>query len=208
MEMTCTMGLVKLKTLAKRIERATNECELTSIQVANRKLVNGKTAEDFKDEAKAKWQKVTDLIKYRNEIKKALVKSNAKTKIKVGDQEMTIAEAVDMKNAIDFEVTLLSKIKEKLNVDMNQVATHNANVDRQLDDQISKMVDASTESKDSFMKLYRDENTAKLINPVDVEKKIEKMERKIDTFLENIDEALSVSNASTTIVVGMEEPKE
>ena len=62
--------------------------------------------------AKADYQSIEALIKRRNAIKSAIVVSNATTKIEVAGVKMTVAEAIERKTSISYDIQLLDKLKE------------------------------------------------------------------------------------------------
>lgn len=55
----------------------------------------------------ASYDKVMGLISYRHKIKALVVQSNACTKVIVGKEEMTVAEAIERKQSIQYEKDLL-----------------------------------------------------------------------------------------------------
>ena len=84
--------------------------------------IQGKTINDFKDHMKACHNKVTDLINRRNAIKRAVVLSNATTKIKVGNEEYTVAEAIEMKNhGMEFKTHYLRTIANQNYAAQNEI---------------------------------------------------------------------------------------
>ncbi|WP_342557078.1 hypothetical protein [Lysinibacillus sp. FSL P4-0201] len=91
-------ALTELKMLTLRIEAATNE---VSAVVANRKSnrkINGVDIPGYEKQMQASYDKVLGLISYRNKIKALVVQSNANTKVLVGKEEMTVAEALNGNN--------------------------------------------------------------------------------------------------------------
>ena len=107
MEMTIHAALAELKKLDQRINRAIRNGRFVGTikgQKWNEKVQNTvETREEFKVTAKAAFDSATDLIKRRNEIKRAITLSNATTKTKVGEKEMTVAEAIEMKTSIEYK---------------------------------------------------------------------------------------------------------
>lgn len=96
--------------------------------------VNGKiTKEAFKANAKADFQSITDLIKRRNTIKSAIIKSNAVTMVEVAGKTMTVAEAIDKKSAIDYEQNLLNKLNKQYITSIEKVNKENTKVDESIE---------------------------------------------------------------------------
>ena len=79
---------------------------------------------------KSSYDKATDLIKRREAIKRAVVLSNAVTKVTVADKEYTVAEAIEMKNhGMDFKKLLKQKIKKQYDAAMAQIITENGKLE-------------------------------------------------------------------------------
>ena len=97
-KMTVHKALAELKVIDSRISKAINEGAYVVANKHSNEKIHGKTINDFKEYMKSCHNKVTDLINRRNAIKRAVVLSNATTKIKVGNDEYTVAEAIEMKN--------------------------------------------------------------------------------------------------------------
>ena len=141
-------------------------------------------------------------------IKKAVVKSNAVTEVTIGDETMTVAEAIEYKNTgIDYLVSLNNKmINEYSNVKANVTrANGDALIERANDHVIrlyggkEKDVSASVieEARTNFINM----NSLDIIDPINVDKEINNLTDYIDNFRSKVDSALSVSNATTIIEV-------
>ena len=96
--MNIHQALVELKTLNKRIESAIREGEWVVANKHSNGKIGGIDLKDFVEEVKSRYQKVTDLIARAEAIKRAVVNSNAITKVTIAGKEYTVAEAIDMKN--------------------------------------------------------------------------------------------------------------
>ena len=53
------------------------------------------------------------MIKRRNQIKSAIIASNAVTMVEVAGVRMTVAEAIDKKSSIGYEKELLARLSEQ-----------------------------------------------------------------------------------------------
>ena len=110
-KMTIHRALTELKMLHNRIDSATGE--VTAV-VANRKSntkINGIEINEFMKNMQGSYDKVVGLIAYRNRLKALVVESNAKTIVKVGSQQMSVAEAIERKQSIAYEQVLLTKLR-------------------------------------------------------------------------------------------------
>ena len=99
-KLTIHRALTELKMLNHRIEATTHE---VSVVLPNRKSnekINGIEIKDYEKQMQASYDKVTSLIEYRNRIKALVVESNAITKVIIGKDEMTVAEAIERKQSM------------------------------------------------------------------------------------------------------------
>jgi len=209
-KMTVHKALAELKVIDSRINKAIMEGTYVIANKHSNEKIQGKTVNDFKDHMKSCHQKVTDLINRRNAIKRAVVLSNAVTKVKVGDVEYTVAEAIEMKNH-----GMLFK-----SAYMRTVANQNAGAQMELNRNSGEAIEKRAEKyildviaaqpKDAKMtvdsdamkalrKTYIENNTYDLIDPLNATKLIEDLSNEVDEFNTEVDAALSVSNALTVI---------
>ena len=209
-QMTIHRALAELKVIDNRINKAIAEGTYVIANKHSNEKIAGKTINDFKDYMRSCHNKVADLINRRNAIKRAVVLSNATTKVKVDDVEYTVAEAIEMKNHG-------MKFKEYyMHVVTNQNATAQAELNRNSGEAIEKRAEKyildviAAQPKDAKMsidseamkalrKTYIENNTYDLIDPLNVTKMIEELSTEIDKFNTEIDSILSVSNAITVI---------
>ena len=94
-QMTVHKALAELKIIDSRIENAISGGTYVVANKHSNTKIHGVTIDEFKTQMKSDFQKVTDLIARRNAIKRAVVASNATTKVKVGNVEYTVAEAIE-----------------------------------------------------------------------------------------------------------------
>lgn len=95
--MTIHKALCELKTLDSRIKKAIEGSVFVFANKHSNAKVSGKTISAYSDEVKSAYQSACDLIARRDAIKRAVTLSNATTKVTIGGQEYTIAEAIEMK---------------------------------------------------------------------------------------------------------------
>ena len=206
--MNIHQALVELKTLNKRIESAIREGEWVVANKHSNGKIGGIDLKDFVEEVKSRYQKVTDLIARAEAIKRAVVNSNAITKVTIAGKEYTVAEAIDMKNN---GIERLRILVRRLNHDytLAKGTADHANgteLERRADDYVRTMIgNTDVKGMTDEIKRLRDEfikaQTVELIDPIDALKQIEQLNDQINSFEMNVDSALSVSNALTTIEV-------
>lgn len=208
--MTVHKALAELKVLDSRIESAILSGDFVITKKNNQDTVKGKTVEQYKAKATEAFQKASDLIRRRNAIKNAVVVSNAKTMVKIGDKEYTVVEAIEKKNhGMDYYIQLRDILRQQLSKQKTELEKHNASLQQKAEQFAVAMMggkdvkDVKTDSDEyvASMNTYIKANTMTLLDPLGIEAKIEELDDMINTFLPEVDAALSVSNAVTTITV-------
>ena len=209
-KMTIHKALAELKTMDDRITKAIRNTTYVMAVKHSAEKINGVKINDFKDNMKSGYQKVEDLIARREAMKRAVVLSNATTKVKVGDKEMTVAEAIEMKNhGMEFRSMLLRQINSAYISAQNELTRNSGDILEKNAEQYVLSVIAA-QPKDSKMsvdseamkglrKTYIENNTYDLIDPMNIAKVIETLDAEINEFNAEVDAALSCSNALTVI---------
>ena len=208
MQISITRALSELKVLQKRFEKEVSQLEAISVQHGMTLIKNSSVKpEDFEKNAKAQLQSIEALQKRILEIKTKIQQSNAVTVVKIGSQEMTVLEAIIKKSLIENQKTLLARLKRQMitaNDSFEQaVSVNEGKVVKQLEDatknttvkldpEMEKQIKATVET------LY----PVKMIDPCKISEKIKALEEEIEDFENNVDFALSESNALTLIEVG------
>lgn len=205
-KMTVHEGLSTLKTLNKRIAKEINSCVFVNSNKHSNVKIDGRTIDDYKNEIKSNYQTVTDLIKRREALKRAITLSNATTTVTIADKIMTVAEAIEYKNTgIEFKQQLLNAITEqytktKYYVDANNGVT----LEDKADNYVQRMFGNKESGVDNTVisqakQQYIDNNTLDIIDPLNVSKIMQELQDEIDLFKSKVDSALSTSNALTMI---------
>lgn len=209
-KMTVHKALAELKTLDARITKAIHETPYVLAVKHSAEKINGVKISDFKDQMRSGYQKVDDLIKRRDAMKRAIVLSNAITKVKIGDKEMAICEAIDAKNhSMEFKDMLLRSMTSAYTNAQNELARNGGEALEKKAEQYVLAVIAA-QPKDSKMSVdsdamktlrqtYIDNNTYDLVDPMNIAKVMEKLDAEINEFNAEVDAALSCSNALTVI---------
>lgn len=202
MEMTIHAALAELKKLDQRINRTIRDGIFIGTikgEKSNEKVQNTvETKEEFKVTAKATFDSVTDLIKRRNEIKKAITLSNAITKTKVGEKEMTVAEAIEMKNSIEYKKDLKRALDVQYSSAINMIQAANEKVEANMDKILESM---GKDANKEFIDNYRATYSYYVVDPISIKERIEELSKEIEDFESNVDIALSISNATTIITI-------
>ena len=207
-KMTVHKALCELKTLDARITKAIQGSTYVFANKHSNAKVSGKTISAYSDEVKSAYQSACDLIARRDAIKRAVTLSNATTKVTIGGQEYTIAEAIEMKN---HGIPMQQKLLDKLIKD-NQSARQQANdgngeyLEMRADEYVKSLygnVDMKGASEE-IKKVRADFIAAQmmeLVDPIGISAEMKRLDETITGFTVEIDAALSVSNALTEITV-------
>ena len=209
-KMTIHKALAELKTMDDRINKAIRNTTYVLAVKHSAEKINGKTVANFKEDMRSGYQKVTDLIARRDAMKRAVVLSNATTKVQVGGKEYTVAEAIEAKNhGMEFKSALLYQMNSAYVSAQNDLTRNGGEALEKKAEQYILAVIAA-QPKDSKMSVdseamqimrqqYIDNNTYDLVDPMDIAKVIEALDAEINEFNTEVDAALSVSNALTVI---------
>lgn len=206
-KMTIHKALCELKILDSRINNAISSARFCLANKHSNEKVNGVTVEEYQETMKASYNKASDLIRRREAIKRAVVLSNAKTIVKIGGKEYTVAEAIEMNNhGIDLKLQLKNTMKKQYDSAMTTIISKNSVVDDKATEYVvglfgQKESKTANEEYEKARKSYIEANTMELIDPVNILEKIEALEVEIADFTTEVDSALSVSNALTEITV-------
>lgn len=206
--MTIHKALAELKVLESRIRKTVGDGTYCVANKHSNEKINGVSVEDYKKVMQGAYDKAIDLIARYKAVKKAVTLSNAKTVVKIGDEEYTVAEAIWMKNhGVEFDELLLNELREQYNKAQAKILKQNGNDLEQRAEQYVVGIYGSKEGKtntDDFEKTKQDfitSQTFELIDPIGILEKIEVLEEKISTFKAEVDAALSTSNALTVVEV-------
>lgn len=207
-KITLNEALGKLNILNDRIYKKTNEGIFVGYM---KKKATGEystrlSKEEFDKKAKASLESVTDLIKQRNDIKSKLVQANAETHLEVAGKDYTIATAIERKNSIEYEKSLLSKLKSDYNKVIDIIEKEDIRVKSKLENKIDIILGSgdrkdSKDLIDTITKKSELEDGYVIVDPLNLKTIIDEMEEDINNFELEIDVKLTNINAITTIEI-------
>jgi len=207
-KMTIHKALAELKIIGDRINNSISTATFIKANKHSNEKINGVPINEFKSQIQGNWDKSNDLIKRRNAIKRAVVLSNATTKVKVGIEEFTVAEAIEMKNTgMQYKKELLNQLNRQYIDAIRITEKENGETLQQKAENYviglygSKEGKVNTEEIENTKKQFIVNNTFELIDPIKVRDKIDNLEKEISEFETEIDSALSCSNSLTEIVI-------
>lgn len=209
-KMTVHKALAELKTMDDRITKAMRETTYVLAAKSSAEKIDGMTVADFKSKMKSNFQKVNDLIARRDAMKRAVVLSNASTKIMVGNVEYTVAEAIEMKNhGVDYKRAVLRNITMAYNAAQNEFNRNSGEaLEKRAEQYVLSVIQAQpkdgkmaidSDAMKAVRQTYIDNNSYDIIDPLNVAKIMEELDTEINEFEAEVDAALSCSNALTVI---------
>lgn len=206
--MTIHKALAELKLIDNRILSAIDDATFCIANKHSNEKINGVSIEEYKSVMQSSYDKATDLTKRRNAIKRAVVLSNAVTKVKINDTEYTVAEAIDMKNhGVELDQVLLDKLRTQYNRAQAEILKQNgADLEKRAEQYViglygSKEGKTNTEDFERTKKDFITAQSYELVDPLKILEKINALEEKISAFTAEVDSALSISNAITEISI-------
>lgn len=204
-KMTVHRALAELKTIDSRLTKAINSATFCFANKHINTKVNGINIDTVVAKMKDDYKGIRALINRRNAMKKAVVLSNAVTKVKIGGMEYTVAEAIEMKNhGMENYQLLMQAILQNYATAMSTIDRYNGQaLEKKADEYViglygSKEKAVGTEVE-ATRKVYIDANTYDFIDPLNISMVKKELEEMIDNFTAEVDAALSVSNAITEI---------
>lgn len=207
-KMTVHKALSELKTIDSRIGKTMNSVPFAFANKHGNGTVKGVAVSAYSAEIKSAFQSVTDLMERRNAIKRAVTLSNATTKVTIGGKEYTVAEAIEVKNhAIPAMKMLFNKLSKDDAVAKGIATNNNGDALEQRADTYVKSLYENADMKNAseeVKKVRADfiaSQTMEIVDPIGITEEMKKLEERINAFVVDVDSALSVSNALTTIAI-------
>lgn len=208
MEMTITRALAELKLLDARINSTINQTQfIGGKKKSATKVTPTQTVEEFNANVKSQYESAKKLIENRKLIKSAIVDSNANVKVKIGEVEMTVADAIERKDSIKYEQAFLNQMINHFNQATAQVNRENEKVQQKLDELLVASFGKEQKGKagDNEIKAISEpflaQNEFEIVDPLKLKEKIDKLQFDIQGFVSEVDYVLSESNAVNKISV-------
>ncbi len=203
--MSIHRALAELKTLNDRIAKSIQEADFIATDRKSAQKINGLSIEDYEKTIQAGLDKPMSLIERRNSIKDAVVQSNAVTLVTIAGETMTVAKAIERKTSIQLEESLLAAMVFKRRKAINRLTMENDTLSQRLESYLTEILgkkeNAKKEEVELHTKSFMERNEFVLIDPLNLDKRIEELEESISNFKTEVDAVLSESNAMTQISI-------
>lgn len=216
-KMLVTQALDERDLLVKKIQDKITKASFTDVKKHNEKKVIDRRVleETFRQEAESAYQQIMDLISRFQRIDAAIVASNAATMIHTSFGDYTVAGAISLRSRMrgngsyddeaDFEQILYKKMKNELDKRLISIENKNKQLESTAESMRLSILGKDSKTKDDkpleVVATYVQENTAELIDPLDVQKKVEEIQEKREKLLSELDTQIKVSNATTFIEI-------
>ncbi|MDO4341074.1 MAG: hypothetical protein Q4C91_23860 [Eubacteriales bacterium] len=215
-KMLVTQALDERDLLVKKIGDKIAKASFTDVKKHNEeKVMEGRLSEeDFRKDAESAYQQIMDLIQRFQKIDAAIVASNAATTIHTSFGDYTVAGAISLRSRMrgsgsydeaDFEQNLYSKMKNELDKRLITIENKNKQLETTAESMRLSILGKDSKAKDDkpleVVTAYVKENTAELVDPLGVQKKVEEIQERRAKLLSELDTQIKVSNATTFIEI-------
>lgn len=208
-----TMSITRALTRAKTIEKQLARLVESQFVVTLMKREVDDVTDVYQDNLKmtqANFDQFNDLFAELNNIKAAVRKSNEVTKVVIGGEELSVADALVYKNTIAYRNSFLDRITRENRNAESRVEQSKINADNKFASVRENLIKNSQgqDVSEDYLKTVLTEEERRLKKAIvevkvsginNVNEYIEAERKRIDTFLEEVDYVLSESNATTII---------
>lgn len=214
-KMLVTQALDERDLLVKKISDKIEKAHFVDYAKCNEEKVYTMRVDrkEFEQDAMAAYQQIMDLINRYQKIDALIVASNANTYIETSYGSFSIAAAISLRARLrdngaytdkaDFEEKLLSKMREEYALLLRRVELKNQELQKTAESMRLSILGKESSAKDdkplAVVDAYVKENTAELVDPLKLEKKMAELSEKRATLLQELDTKIKVSNATTYI---------
>lgn len=212
-----TQALDERDLLVKKIGDKIAKASFTDVKKHNEtKVMDARTEEEtFRKDVESAYQQIMDLIKRFRKLDAAIVASNANTIIHTTFGDYTVAGAIALRSRMrgsgsyyedsDFEGILLDKMKSEVNNRLLAVDSKNKQLETTAESMRLSILGKETKTKDdkplAVVATYVSENTAELVDPLDVRRKVDEIQERRTKLLSELDTQIKVSNATTFVEI-------
>lgn len=208
-----TMSITRALTRAKTIEKQLARLVESQFVVTLMKREVDDVTDVYQDNLKmtqANFDQFNDLFAELNNIKAAVRKSNEVTKVVIGGEELTVADALVYKNTIAYRNSFLDRITRENRNAESRVEQSKISADTKFATVRENLIKNSQgqDVSEDYLKTVLTEEERRLKKAIvevkvsginNVNEFIEAERKRIDTFIEEVDYVLSESNATTII---------
>lgn len=207
--MSITRALTRAKTIEKQLARLVESQFVVTLMKREVDDVTDAYQDNLKM-TKSNFDQFNDLFAELNNIKAAVRKSNEVTKVVIGGEELTVADALVYKNTIVYRNNFLDRITRENRNAESRVEQSKINADTKFASVRENLIKNSQgqDVSEDYLKTVLTEEERRLKKAIvevkvsginNVNEYIEAERKRIGTFIEEVDYVLSESNATTII---------
>ena len=212
-KMLVTQALDERDLLAKKIRDKIEKIRLVDCKKQNedKTVTDRVSAEEFAKNAESAYQQIMDLIDRYQRLESAIIASNVSIYVETSRGRLSVAAAIALRNRlriskekeVNFEDILAFNLEEQYHAHLDYAETKNKGIETQAEAMRLSILGRDSKVKDDkplgVVDVYIRENTTELIDPLNVQQKIQKLREESDTLLKELETKIKVSNATTTI---------
>ena len=205
--MTVHKALAEIKILKDRIQGEIYSSVFVSCKKNSQSKISGMDVEVYEKTITGFYDKDVDLMNRLEALQRAVMLSNATTKVTINDKECTVAEAICMKNnGMVYRKQMLDKMEQQLAQAQVKTNKENESLENKSENYVTglfgqKEGKTSTDEVTKAKQQYVDLNTWSLVDPINIADRIRVLRDEIASFEAEVDSVLSTSNALTTVTV-------
>lgn len=208
-KMSITRALTRAKTIEKQLARLVESQYVVTLMKREVDDVSDVYQDNLKM-TQSNFDQFNDLFAELNNIKAAVRKSNEVTKVVIGGEELTVADALVYKNTIAYRNSFLDRITRENRNAKSRVEQSKINADNKFASVRENLIKNSQgqDVSEDYLKTVLTEEERRLKKAIvevkvsginNVNEYIEAERKRINTFIEEVDYVLSESNATTII---------
>lgn len=209
--MLVTNALDERDFLRDKIRKAISNASFVTVKrKKDKRTKDGVDPEVFVERAKSDYQSITDMIARLKRINSAIIVSNATTEITLSNGvKMTRAEAISLRKEMrsrseDIEFSFLESMANAIRTSQREYTSLTKKADDATEMYKSNLSSADKEltvkQVEAAQTLTADEYP-EIIDPIGIEKKYQERLDRYSSIAKELDSAIKVSNATTTIEV-------
>jgi len=202
---TVTRALAELKHLDKRIKKQIDAGNfIVLITKANKHSIN---QDDFTRNSKADYQSVTDLVLRYNQIKSAIIQSNAVTKVKLGHRTYSVADVIERRQSLPLTRAILDRLRVQRDLVKRTQEANNSQMEMELQKLLETQFSGTGASKshssdiESISNAFRESKKSVILDPLQIDQEIARLTAEIEQFDHEANFVLSESNAMTKLIL-------
>lgn len=211
MKLTIHRALALKKTTKERMEKKMKESVFMELTRGKSGKVKGIPLSEVESTIKGDYASLSGLIANYDKICRAVADSNAKTMVKVRDEEMSVAQLLTRLQTggwLESMEGMLKGMRENYSNTIKKMERENNAVTVRLDDLLKAVAGGDKKSLSAAeiaqqTEIFHDGNDMKPVDPLGLAEKIKLLEEKVADFKAESDAVLSESNAVTFIEVDL-----